>query len=90
MNREDRQRVYHQDKLVIRARRPNGNVISQGKRVGKDCPLTKAERHEYVTKGAVFAVKLIREGRDVGLAEALRLLNDARGGSPLKRQRESY
>ena len=90
MNRENHKRVYHEDQLVIRARRPNGNMIAQGKRVGRDCLLTQAERREYVLRGAVFAVKLIRDSRQVSLAEALNLLNRARGGSPLDKRRRRY
>lgn len=66
------------DKLVIRRRDKNGVVISQGKRVGKDCPLSRDEIRAYVELGTVKAIARIRENRDCSLREAITLLNKAR------------
>lgn len=65
--------ILCQDRLVITTR-----AFRRGKRVPSNCPLTREEIREYVTKGTVAAVKLIRTNRNYGLREALDLLNSAR------------
>lgn len=79
MNHDDYLRVYHEDNLVIRFKRADGSVGFKGKRVGKDCPLSASERREYVEKGAIMAVKFIREFRSLSIREAKDLLDKARG-----------
>lgn len=71
---------YQWDQLVVRYRNVYTNErCSQGKRVGNDCPLTHEERRIYVEKGVVHAVKAIKDRLGCDLAEALRILNKARG-----------
>lgn len=77
-------RIYHEDKLVVRARTPNGRVYFQGKRVAKSCPLTTEERRAYVVGGIVPATKLVRARLGLGLAEAYVYVLDAAGRSKNK------
>ena len=73
-------KCYWNDRLVIRAKREPNELMFKGKRVGNSCPLTHEERREYVEKGAVAAVALIKTRRKCDLRTALDLLNKARGG----------
>lgn len=73
---------YYEDRLVRRFRNPQGRWLApvfHGKRVGKDCPLTREEVRMYVEHGAIWAVKLIKESRQISLREAKDLLDKARG-----------
>lgn len=73
---------YYEDHLVRRFAykgQMRGLITSHGKRVGKDCPLTRQEIRTYVEQGAVKTVALIRSSRQITLREALDLLNQARG-----------
>lgn len=74
-----RREILRNDKLVIRVRdKSNGKIISQGKRTGKDCPLTRDEIRAYVELGPVAAVLAISEGRNIPRGRALDLLCQAR------------
>jgi len=53
-------------------------IFYRAKRVGKNCPLSSAERHIYVTQGPVRAVRIIKAARSISLSEAIALLNSAR------------
>lgn len=74
---------YHEDRLVRRFERQPRTAIREfhfhGKRVGKDCPLTKDERLVYVAEGTVKALRFIMQSRGMRLSEAWRLLKHARG-----------
>lgn len=73
-------RVYQNDRLVIRY--INGNTrkrLSQGKRVGKDCPLTQEERRIYIQKGIVATVLHVKERLALTLSDAMTLVKRARG-----------
>ncbi len=63
------------DKLMFI--RPSGARC--GKRVAANCPLTHAERREYVTRGLLYCVKLVKEGRKISLRDATNLVYAARG-----------
>lgn len=64
------------DRLV--SVRKNGVVL--GKRIGKNCPISKEEAREFVLNGSIDAIKKIRDGRGCGLSEAYNLLQSARNG----------
>lgn len=70
---------YQDDKLVTRWRMPNGDMRSKGKRVSRDCPLTREEIRVYVEQGSVAATKAVMVGRKVSLSEAWELIKKARG-----------
>jgi len=72
-------RLIQHDKLVTIQTHFNGTTTRQGKRVGKDCPLTPNEVRAYVKGSAVAAVKFIATKRDIRLPAALELLQQARG-----------
>jgi hypothetical protein len=72
------QEIITNDRLVLRIRLKGGRVISQGKRVGKDCPLSPNERRAYVQGDAISAVKIIRANRNLSLTDSMALLNQAR------------
>ena len=68
---------YQNDRLVVRYRRGR-EVLFQGKRVSKDCPLTAEERRLYVERGAPSTVRAVRDSLNCSLTEALDTLNKAR------------
>ncbi len=71
---------YQWDRLVVRYRHMyTGARFSVGKRVSADCPLTHEERRIYVEKGLAHVVKAINTRLQCGLAEALKIVNQARG-----------
>lgn len=55
-------------------------IISHGKRVAADCPVTYEERRAYVQKDAVSAVRLIRARLGCTLKGAVNTLKQATGG----------
>lgn len=79
MNR-DEWRVTTDDRLVIRWYSRTRGVRSQGKRVGKACPLTAEERRAYVRGNATTAVRCIMDRRGMTLGDAFALLDEARSG----------
>jgi hypothetical protein len=75
-------KTYYSDKLVTRSvDRAEGTTRYQfrAKRVGKDCPLTRSERMQYVRHGAGCAIRAIRANRAMGLRAAQDLLAKAAG-----------
>ena len=74
MSKKQRNAPYYTDRLVMRWKNP---THSQGKRMGKDCPLTREEIRTYVEHGTWSAVKLIAQ-RIGDPTEALNLLNSVR------------
>lgn len=82
--------VYHEDRLVIRWQDTRTKrVYHQGKRVGKDCPLTRNEIRMYVIYGSIQAVSAIRHARKCTLSEALKLLDSARKPFSIRRGRRA-
>ena len=78
-------RTILENTLIKVVRDKEGNCTAVGKRVGKGCTMTAAERRAYVdsTGSPVAAVKTILDGRRCSLGEALTIFNQARGGSSL-------
>lgn len=74
-------RLIEQNRLAVLWRDAAGQPGAQGKRVDKDCPLTKEERTVYVaTHGnMVQTVKYIMTARTATLAGAWSLLKSALG-----------
>jgi len=68
---------YYSDRLVTRYRllTSRHDVRFVGKRVSKNCELTREEIRMYVEKYTVSAVKLIMQSRDLSLTESVKLLN---------------
>lgn len=67
---------YYNDNLVARYQdRNTKEIYSQGKRVDKDCPLTKAERAIYVKEGFKVTVKYLMENRKISCSSARFLLS---------------
>ena len=58
-----------------------------GKRVPKDCPLTRDEVRTYVEEGPIQAIKLIRK-RGFSLREAKDLLDKVRGKNTIWKPHE--
>lgn len=82
MNHEDYRLVY-EDKLLStwESRKDWRKTITRGKRVPHTCPLTLAERQVYVKEGGAKIVAYLKETRQISLTEAVKLVNEARGGS---------
>ena len=55
-------------------------LISHGKRVGKDCPLTYEERRAYVLHGAAKCAKMVMERKGCTLRAAIETIKEATGG----------
>ena len=55
-----------------------GRVVVQGKRVGKDCPLTAEERRALITHGPARVVAMIRDRLGCSLREAKDLYDSAK------------
>lgn len=85
-------RIIQSDKIAVVWRLPNGNCVAQGKRVGKDCPLTPDERRMYVEELARPAIicKRLMELRNISLGEAWRLVKLARGFENLNEERRKH
>lgn len=76
--------VYETNKLVTRWRTPKGpaserRYFSQGKRVGKDCPLTPEERKQYVQHGTLRAISLMHARTGLSHLECFGVLSDYLG-----------
>jgi hypothetical protein len=69
---------YHEDRLVVRWRLPDGKFVSQGKRVARNCPLTAEERKAYVKYGIAKAVGMVRNRLGFSLRDAWDLVCKAR------------
>ena len=78
--------LYEVNQLAIIYTIPEG-MRAVGKRVGKNCPLTPAERKHYVSINGASAqmVKYLMETRGIGLSPAWEMLKKARGTSTLYR-----
>lgn len=68
-----------EDRLVRRFYWDDGTQTYHGKRVGKDCPLTREEVRAYVERGVLAAVVEIKDRRGCSLVEAARLLRQVAG-----------
>ncbi len=66
-----------------------GRRFAQGKRVSRDCPLTREEIRAYVESGGniVRAVQFIKDTRRISLAAAKELIDSARRPAFLHRRR---
>ena len=83
--------LYWNDWLVRRFMRTRKGGIREysfhGKRVPKDCPLSREEIRTYVKDGPVEAIKLIRK-RGISIREAKDLLDSVRGNNTIWKPRE--
>ena len=78
-------RVLRDNKLFFTVRDPAARKnYTQGKRVGKDCPLTGEERRAIVKQGVPRGVAFVREKRNISLAEAWNLVRSAMGSDLLR------
>lgn len=71
--------MHQEDRLLDIWFMPGGSAIRRGKRLPNTCPLSRAEVREYVAKGTIPCVRLIKEGRGISLYEAHELFKSARG-----------
>ena len=63
--------------VAVIKQRNRETVFYRAKRVGKICPLTRAEIHVYVTQGPIRATSIIKAARGLTLSEAVNLLKSA-------------
>jgi hypothetical protein len=74
--------IGQDNRLVIVRRYPGiRRYVIQGKRVGKNCPVTQEEVAAYVKGGAPAILKMIQARMDCTLAEALKILQHAKKGN---------
>ena len=81
---------YYEDWLVERyyASGERKKLAFKGKRVSKDCPLTREEIRAYVKQGPVECVVMIRDRLHCSLREAKDLLDTTRGRNTIWRPQE--
>ena len=85
-------KIIQDDLIAIVWRLPNGDCRAQGKRVGKDFPLTYEERRRYVAelgRSAIFC-KFLMEHRGISLGQAWKITKEARGFESLTVQRRKH
>ena len=71
-------KLYVKNRLVARFIDDEGNIYSQGLRVGANCLMTLEERRVYVKHGAVKVIKYIRDTRGITLSKAYELFQASR------------
>ena len=74
MRRIANKQILVSNRLVFKIRdMDTGEIITQGKRVGRDCQLTKDEIREYRNGGILKLVKAIRDNRKLSLEDSYHL-----------------
>jgi hypothetical protein len=84
MKHLDNETIIKDNRLVKRVWTRNADgtreILSQGKRVGKDCPLSQLARIAYVKGGAIAAaVQIRKEQPDLSLRQIVDLIKSATG-----------
>lgn len=69
------------DRLLDIWQSPDGRRFTQRKRLAAGVDLDRFEHEAYARAGTVHAVARIKHNRNIGLREAVDVLNKARGGT---------